>query len=199
MNLKEYENVKHFTYLEYCDYLQQKYGIGLCDYMRPNWNKNPKVTRTKDGLYVHHKYEDHAIMLGNPEYAKKNPYEWQKKENLVYCNLLEHLLLHQLICEYPASDKNNNEQVGIGGIVNFIVPELNDVYSGWVSKQPWQQNCHKVIIDNKDVYLLILKRYKDFHENNPFIVKWLLKSCNEKYGSWSNENNTALYDEIISL
>ena len=94
MTVQEYEKVKNYTYLEYCDYLQQKYGIGLCDYMSENWKKNGKVTRTKEGLYVHHKYEDHAIMLGNPEYAKKNPYEWQKKENLVYCNLLEHLLLH---------------------------------------------------------------------------------------------------------
>lgn len=199
MDIKEYEKVKNYTYLEYCDYLQQKYGIGLCDYMRPNWTKNSKVTRTKDGLYVHHKYEDHAIMLGNPAFAQKNPYEWQKKENLVYCNLLEHLLLHQLICEYPAENKNNNEQVGIGGIINFIVPELNDVYSGWVSKLTWQQNCHKVIINNKDVYLIILKRYKDFHDNNPFIIRSLLKSYNKQFGLWSDEQNLTLYDEILSL
>lgn len=199
MNIQEYKRVKNYTYLEYCDYLQQKYGAGLCDYMRPNWTKNQKVTRTKEGLYVHHKFEDHAIMLGNPEYASKNPYEWQKKENLVYCNLLEHLLLHQLICEYPAEDKNDNEQVGIGGVVNFIVPELNDVYSGWVSKQSWQQNCHSVIIDNRDVYLLLLKRYKDFHNNDPVSVKWLLKSYNKKYGLWSDENNSDLYSEILSL
>ena len=199
MNIQEYEKVKNFTYLEYCDYLQQKYGMGLCNYMSENWKKNSKVTRTKDGLYVHHKYEDHAIMLGKPEYAKKNPYEWQMKENLVYCDLLEHLLLHQLICEYPADNNNKNEQVGIGGVVNFIVPELNDVYSGWVSKQPWQQNCHNAIIKDKDVYLQVLKRYKDFHDNNPFIVKWLLKSYNKQFGLWSDEKNAELYEEIIVL
>lgn len=199
MTVQEYEKVKNYTYLEYCDYLQKKYGIGLCDYMSENWKKNSKVTRTKEGLYVHHKYEDHAIMLGNPEYAKKNPYEWQKKENLVYCNLLEHLLLHLLICEYPAKDKNKNEQVGMGGVVNFIVPELNDVYSGFVSKQLWQQNCHNVIIDNKDTYLLLIKRYKDFHEDNPFIVKWLLKSYNKQFGLWSDEKNATIYEEIVSL
>ena len=199
MNIQEYEKVKNFTYLEYCDYLQQKYGMGLCNYMSENWKKNSKVSRTKDGLYVHHKYEDHAIMLGKPEYAKKNPYEWQMKENLVYCDLLEHLLLHQLICEYPADNNNKNEQVGIGGVVNFIVPELNDVYSGWVSKQPWQQNCHNAIIKDKDVYLQVLKRYKDFHDNNPFIVKWLLKSYNKQFGLWSDEKNAELYEEIIVL
>lgn len=199
MTVQEYEKVKDYTYLEYCDYLQQKYGIGLCDYMSENWKKNGKVTRTKEGLYVHHKYEDHAIMLGNPEYAKKNPYEWQKKENLVYCNLLEHLLLHLLICEYPAEDKNKNEKVGMGGVVNFIVPELNDVYSGFVSKQLWQQNCHNAIINNKDTYFLLIKRYKDFHEDNPFIVKWLLKSYNKSFGLWSDEKNATIYEEIVTL
>jgi len=199
MTVQEYEKVKDYTYLEYCDYLQQKYGIGLCDYMSENWKKNGKVTRTKEGLYVHHKYEDHAIMLGNPEYAKKNPYEWQKKVNLVYCNLLEHLLLHLLICEYPAEDKNKNEKVGMGGVVNFIVPELNDVYSGFVSKQLWQQNCHNAIINNKDTYLLLIKRYKDFHEDNPFIVKWLLKSYNKSFGLWSDEKNATIYEEIVTL
>ena len=88
MDIKEYESVKDCTYLEYCDYLQKKYGCGLCDYMRQNWTKNSKVTRTKEGLYVHHKFEDHAIMLGNPEYAKKNPYEWQKKKTLSIATFL---------------------------------------------------------------------------------------------------------------
>ena len=200
MDLKEYEKVKNYTYLEYCDYLQQKYGVGLCDYMKPDWTKNnTKVTRTKDGLYVHHKYEDHAILLGKPEFAKNNPYEWQKKENLIYCNLLEHLLLHQLICEYPAENKTIKEKVGNGGIVQFIVPELNDVYSGWISKKAWEQNCHRAIINNKDVYLLILKRYKDFHNNDPFAILHLLKSHNEQFGTWANENNSDLYKEIISI
>lgn len=199
MNLQEYEKIKDYTYLEYCDYLQEKYGIGLCDYMTKNWNKNQKVTRTKDGLYVHHKYEDHAIMLSTKEYAMKNPYEWQLKENLVYCDFLEHLLLHILICENPSKNKNENEKVGVGGIVNFIVPELNDVYSGWVAKQAWQLNCHNAIINDKDVYLVLIKRFKDFYENNPFIINWLLKSYNKPFGLWSDEKNAELYKEIIAM
>lgn len=199
MKKQEYENVKNLTYLEYCDYLQQKYGIGLCDYMTKNWNKNRKVTRTKDGLYVHHKYEDHAIRLSQPECAKKNPFEWQKKENLVYCDLLEHLFLHLLICKYPAEDKNKNDVVGLGGALEYIIPELNDVYSGWTSKQQWQQNCHNAIINDKDVYLELLKLYKDIYDNNPFIINWLYKSYNEQYGLWSNEQNSRLYEEIRLL
>ena len=73
------------------------------------------------------------------------------------------------------------------------------MYSGWISKQPWQQNCHNAIIKDKDVYLQVLKRYKNFHDNNPFIVKWLLKSYNKQFGLWSDEKNTELYEEIIVL
>lgn len=199
MKLSEYNKVEKLTYSEYCDYLQNKYGIGLCDYMRPSWTKNPKISRTKEGLYAHHKYEDHAIMLSKPEFAMQNPYEWQKKENIVYCNLLEHLYLHILICENPSEEKKENEKVGLGGVLNFIVPELNDVYSGWVSKQAWQNNCHNVIIDDKDVYMALLKRFKELYDNNPFIVSNLYRSYNEQFGIWSNDNNNELYKEINQL
>lgn len=52
MNCIEYENIKHFTYDKYCDYLQNKHGIGKYDYMTKSWNKNTKCTRTKEGLTV---------------------------------------------------------------------------------------------------------------------------------------------------
>lgn len=160
MKLVEYEKVKDLTYLDYCDYLQQKYGIGLSDYMTKSWNKNPKVTRTKDGLLAHHKYEDHAIMLSTKEYAMQNPFEWQLAKNIVYCDYLEHLLLHILICEYPAEDHNAFEAVGVGGVINFIVPELNDLYSGWETGQAWRKNCHNLVINDKNVYLTLLKSLK---------------------------------------
>ena len=86
MNITEYESVKTFNYTQYCDYLQNKYGIGLSDYMTKSWNKNSKCTRTKEGLLAHHKFEDHAIMLANKEYAMKNPFEWQLAKNIVYCD-----------------------------------------------------------------------------------------------------------------
>lgn len=106
--------------------------------MRPNWTKNPKISRTKEGLYAHHKYEDHAIMLSHPEYAQKNPYEWQN-------------------------------------------------------------NCHSIIIDEKEVYMILIKRFKDIYDNNPFIVKNLCRSWNAQFGSWSDENNYELYEEIECL
>ena len=200
MNLAEYERVKDLTYLQYCDYLQNKYGIGLCDYMTKSWNKIQKVTRTKEGLLAHHKFEDHAILLANKYHAMQNPYEWQLAKNIIYCDYLEHLLLHILICECPAEDQNENEAVGIGGVINFLVPELNDFYSGWKTNQGWRLNCHNLIKDDKAVYLTLVKRFKELWKDYPeFKVDFLLTSFNEPFGLWSSQQNQKLYDEIKKL
>ena len=200
MNLAEYEKVKSFTYLDYCNYLQQKYGIGLSDYMTKSFNKNSKCSRTKDGLLSHHKYEDHAIMLSTKEFAMKNPFEWQRAENIVYCDYLEHLLLHILICESPSKDRNRLEAVGIGGVINFIVPELNDVFSGWETREGWRKNCHNLIVNDKDVYLTLLKRFKATCCDYPFYTEnCLFTSFNEKFGLWSRKQNKKLFKEIEAL
>ncbi len=200
MDLAEYSKVKDLNYLDYCDYLQNKYGIGLCNYMTKSWNMNPKVSRTKEGLLAHHKYEDHAIMLSTKEYAMRNPYEWQLAENIVYCDYLEHLFLHILICENPAEDHNLFEAVGVGGVINFIVPELNDVYSGFETKQPWRKTCHNLIKNDKDVYFALLKRFKNTCKNNPFYTdNCLFTSFNEKFGLWSREKNKKIFEEIKVL
>jgi hypothetical protein len=198
MTLTEYESIKHLTYLEYCDYLQSKYGIGLSDYMTKSYNKNKKVTRTSEGLFAHHKYEDHAIMLSTKEYAMGNPFDWQLAKNIVYCNYLEHLFLHILICEYPAPDKNPLELVGVGGIENFLVPELNDLYSGWEPNQPWKQRCFDQVRNDKDTYFALLKRYK---LNSPRYVidDFLLRSFNEHYGLWSKHKNQKIFEEIKAI
>lgn len=162
MNMEEYEKVKDLNYLEYCDYLQEKYGIGLCDYMTENWNSKQKCKRTKEGLLAHHKYEDHAIMLSTKEFAMQNPFEWQKAENIVYCDYLEHLFLHILVCENPSKEQNKNVIVGVGGVLTFMIPELNDFYSGWESKQEWRRICHERIKNDKDVFLALVKRFKYF-------------------------------------
>ena len=200
MKKEEYNKVKDMNYLEYCDYLQNKYGIGLSDYFTKSWNKNPKCTRTKEGLIAHHKYEDHAIMLSTPEYAKRNPFEYQLAKNIVYCDYLEHLFLHILICENPSDEKNILEAVGIGGVINFLVPELNDLYSGWVTNQSWRLNCHKLVIDDKDVYLTLLKRFKETCCDYSFYDKnCLFTSFNEEFGLWSKSKNQKIFDEIKNL
>lgn len=201
MNIAEFEQVKQMTYLEYCDYLQNKYGIGRADYMTKSFNKNPKVSRTSEGLFAHHKAEDKMIMLSTKAFAQMCPFEWQQKENIIYCDYLEHLLLHVLICKYPSPDKVPMADVGIGGVTNFLVPELNDLYSGWAPSQTWRINCQNAIKDDLDVYLAILKLFieylqteRDFHDK-----AILHTSANESYGTWSKSNNRSLYSKFNKL
>lgn len=200
MNKKEYEEIKDLNYREYCDYLKKKYGPAKYNYFSESWCKNPKTTRTKEGLICHHICEDKAIMLSEVHCAQVNPFEYQKAENLCYCDYLEHLLLHILICEYPAEDKNELEAVGVGGVINYIVPELNDYYSGWRSNQTWRISCHDKIKDDKEVYLILLKRFKNKCSNYPFYTPdCLYTSFNEMWGLWSKDKNKQLFEEIATL
>ena len=122
----------------------------------------------------------------------KNPFEWQFAKNIVYCDYLVHLFLHILICENPAVDKNENEVVGIGGILQYLIPELNDLYSlceakerfleiynklsedeierysdimsRWEPKAQWKRNCQQLVANDKEVYFTLLKRFKISYE-----------------------------------
>ena len=195
MNIKEYKSILSLEYRQYCDYLQDKYGIGLSDYMRKSWTKNPKCARTKEGLFSHHKYEDCAALLSNVYHAKQHPFEWQEAHNIVYCDYLEHLYLHILIFEYSLRNKEAGAN-GIGGIFKFLVPELNDIYSGWTSTQQWKIACQNRILRDKDVYMLLLKRLIN---NFPGAQFQLCTSLNAKYGGWSENNNKKLYKKIMLL
>ena len=61
-------------------YLQNKYGKSKYNYFTENWTKIPKVSRTKEGLFAHHKCEDHALKLGDVKWARLHPYEYQLAE-----------------------------------------------------------------------------------------------------------------------
>lgn len=189
MNLEEYEKVKNFSYLEYCDYLQGKYGIGKCDYMTPNFIKNKNVTRTKEGLYAHHKMEYEGILLSNLVIAKAYPYEYQKAENIVYCDFLEHLLLHIMIYEFTGI-------FGKNGLRVYMIPELNDVYSGWNTTLAWQKNCHNKIKDDIDVYYNLINRYWLTLNNYGIYddIEQICKSFNNR-----NEYNESLYQKLTDI
>lgn len=185
------------TYLEYCDYLQNKYGKSKYNYFTENWTKVQKVSRTKEGLFAHHKFEDHAVLLAKPEFAKHNPFEWQHAENLVYCDYLEHLLLHILICEYPSPEQNLSESVGIGGAVNFLIPELNDFYSGMPISLAWKQNCFNKVKEDVDCYITLVKRLIKNSSNYPgFSLQRIKSSANENLGIWSANKNKKLTSQF---
>ncbi|WP_253723458.1 hypothetical protein [Spiroplasma citri] len=152
------------------------------------------ITRGNEGLYIHHIDEDKAIMLSTPAYAKKNPFDYQKADHLVYCNLLEHLVLHIKIVEYPNPAQNSGETCGVGGIYNYIVPELNDIYSGIVYKQSWKQKVTEIILPLKNDYFKCIKQLVNLNFDYA-----LLKSFNTKYDLWSNDKNKQIYKRLKKL
>ena len=81
--------------------------------------------------------------------------------------MLEHLLLHVKIAENPSPDANENELPGIGGAINFICKELNDVYSGKEFADEWRKNVADKVKDNFDDYIIILRYLWNVVEKNP--------------------------------
>jgi len=200
MNMAEFLAVKDFGYSEYCDYLQDKYGIGLSDYMYKSRYPKPQCKRTKEGLFAHHKMEYYVPYLSDRGVAKICPFEWQMKENIIYCDFLEHLLLHVLICKFPSDIDTGLGRTGIQGATAFIIPELNDLYSGWITEQDWRKPLHKRVKDDKDVYLKILEMLILVEKNDKdFNLGLLCHSFNDFFGYWSDGLNQDLYDEIKML
>lgn len=156
MNIEEYKKIENLNYDEYCNYLQNKYGKSDCFYLTETWKRNPKCSRTKEGLYAHHKMENSAPNLSEPAIAKSFPYEYQSPDNIVYCDLLEHLLLHILISETP----NIDPRLGYNGAL-YIVNELNDIYFSDNEQPAWKTQCVDNVCDDEDVFKLLVERLEN--------------------------------------
>ena len=165
-----YEKMLSMSYDDIVKLLLKKYGAAKHDYFtdRECTIKNKLVSRTAEGLFCHHIDEDKAIMLSNDEYAARNPFEYQKKNRLVYCNLLEHLLLHVKIAEEPRNpDANENELPGIGGAINYLCKQLNDIYAGKEPAEEWRKTVAAKVQDHFDDYIRILRHFWSVIEQNP--------------------------------
>lgn len=168
MNINEFEKVKDMNYFDYCEYLKEKYGEAKDYYMTKSFNKKPSITRTKEGLFCHHIMEYYVPKLSEKEVASTYPYEYQAPENLVYCDYLEHMLLHIMIDE-----QSEAIGTGIGGLVVFMIPQLNDFYCGVIPKPNWLANVRNKIINDKDVYLLLLTKL--------FEARYAVQDIDEEY------------------
>lgn len=178
MDSAEVEKELGMTYQELVGYLLEKYGPAKHDYFCNETcrSKNRKVTRSKEGLVCHHIDEDKAILLSNPLYAVKNPFEYQKASRLVYSNILEHLLLHIKIVEDPRHEcANPLELPGMGGAVNFIGPQINDYYDGFEYKRPYEKTMFAIIENNFDDYIKMLKYFLKVPEKRPEYMGFITK------------------------
>lgn len=156
------------SYEECVNYLLKKYGPAKHNYYIDTncTRKNPKVSRTQEGLYCHHIDEDKAILLSNDKYAAQNSFSYQKADRLVYCNLLEHLILHTKIAECPNLNANEDQLPGIGGAINFICKDLNDIYAGKEISEEWKMHTANKVKNSFDTYIDILRYLWNVVESN---------------------------------
>lgn len=197
--MTEIEKLLAMNYEECCNYLNNKYGAVPKDYFTDERcrNKNKINSKTNYGLVIHHIDEDKAIMLSNPEYAIQEPFSYQRANRLVYCNLLEHLVLHIKIFEYTNWKNlliNKGILVGVGGIYNYLVPELNDIYSGIKYKLSWKENIRRTVAPLKEDYFKCIKKIIDLDFHFP-----LLNSFSAQFNLWENKKNEELYCQLRDI
>jgi len=148
------EILNKMNYESYCDFLIKKYGQPDRPYFtNSNCKSKPKEnSRTKEGLCIHHIWEDQIIRLSDPRIAKMMPFELQMPKNLLYCDYVEHLILHIKITE--ESDGTELFKVGVGG-VKLLIPTIND----FLCKEYtcWRQWPSKVVKSKEEDYMVILK------------------------------------------
>lgn len=163
MNRTEIYKELQMTYEELQKYLKEKYGGAVCDYFAtPECrSKSKKISRTKEGLYCHHIDEDKGVNLANSEHAKIQPFEWQRKDRLVYCNILEHLILHIKISiirqkDYLESPRDVSGFFTTGGIF-MICEELNDMFMNNGTSVAWKKRCFEEIKNNYKDYIVLIK------------------------------------------
>ena len=165
MDSQEIRKQLEMTLQEQYDYLKQKYGRVPENYfMDVNCTrKSTKNGRGMEGLFVHHDYEyDPANPLvnnlSNPEMARQFDYMYQHAENLTYCNYLEHLIIHIKI------NLLRKEQLGHyinDGLVNFMIPELNDWYKYLINLKSWQEVAFSLIEENYSDYCDLIEYWLD--------------------------------------
>ncbi|MBR6377449.1 MAG: hypothetical protein IKS05_06775 [Oscillospiraceae bacterium] len=164
---EEIHSEMKLSYYELVNYLLSKYGPAQYDYFStPACNaKNKRITRAGEGLYCHHIDEDKSQNLGDTYAAKNSPYEWQKKERLVYCNILEHLILHIKISILRIKKPYFDEIEDMVNVwlynagLSLLTQEINDMFMNDGTKVAWRKRCYKEINNNYSDYIAIIKAF----------------------------------------
>ena len=160
MNLQEYNKVKDLSYNSYCEYLLTKYGPVPYEY------GNKKNRPGKEGLFIHHMDEDKVSSLCSKENQDIYPH-FQESDRLVYANYLEHALLHILIGEETAGNRN----LGLHGANLFIIPGLRSCFdNGKINNPKWPSIYYDLVKDNKDVFELLFDRYNKTVEDCDLVI-----------------------------
>lgn len=205
---EEYLVLLSKTYDKVVEILLKKYGSATDDYFREaSYNRflNNEIkritrgnySRTSDGLYCHHIDEINHENLSSEKYIKdfRYPFKLQKKDRLVYCDLLEHAILHVLIA------KETFFEFGSPGYSVYIAPMIKEWYLDERSPNPkWMKNCYdKAYMKPKEASELLEKMdnilstvKEEIHQGEQEKIKEIIKK-----GNFKNLNNDNSRSEIV--
>jgi hypothetical protein len=143
-----------------------------------------KISRTNEGLFCHHIDEDKQILISTPQAILfyDIPFEYQKKDRLVYCNLIEHAVLHLLIAAETYDENSSGQLLGIGGYMNFIRPNiLSWLVFGNEPTAKWSINCWKTIqMEPRKAKKMVKEMDKFLLRNYPSVTRRDLKDAYEE-------------------
>ncbi|GLO66108.1 hypothetical protein [Oceanobacillus kimchii] len=161
---KEYMELLTKTYDEAVSFLLNKYGSAKDDYFREssyqrfmngeikNITKG-KTTRTNEGLYCHHIDQIRWLNISDQNFVKRYniPFENQRKDRLVYCDLLEHTILHVLIA------KETSSKFGFLGYDAYLKKFIEEWYLDEIMpSRDWMKRCfHKSFLVPEKAFNLI--------------------------------------------
>ena len=170
MTREDIEKQMAMNYDDQVAYLLKKYWPAEGDYFLDDtlYIKNKEITRTSEGLECHHIDENIIPTLSDVSVAKQHSFDYQRKDRLVYCNLMEHLLLHIKIgrsrfYENHADmrvDQDLKELITHG--VNMLSMDCNDLFMHQGSDIIWRQNCYEVIQDSYEEYIEMLRDFQRY-------------------------------------
>ena len=151
--------VWQMSYEQYIQHLLHKYGPATCDYFV---NGKPAASRAfSEGLECHHIDEDKIPNLSDDNAWKKYP-QYQTADRLVYCNRIEHLILHAKIAKM--NDNNYNLRGLIGyfkGGPGLLITRLNDGYMNPPNDYDWNSRVHFRIRHWMPLYVEVLRRIEE--------------------------------------
>lgn len=173
-NYKGYFDLLSKTYEGAVNFLFEKYGPAQDDYFREKSYKRfmngeiknitkGKISRTNEGLYCHHIDENNWLKLSDKYLVKKFniPFEHQRKDRLVYCDLIEHSILHVLIT------KETSFEYGYPGYDFHLKPMIEDWYlNKKIPEREWMKNCYnKSFLEPQEAFNIIQEMQKKIGES----------------------------------
>ena len=146
----EYLELLNRDYSNAVSFLLEKYGVATDDYFKEKSYERffegkiksigkGKISRTSEGLYCHHIDENKYQKMADSNFIKNQniPFSAQTKERLVYCDLIEHTILHAII------SRETDNRYGRQGLITFLIPNILDWYiRGMEPYKEWELNCY---------------------------------------------------------